>query len=304
MEQAIIGMGSNIGDREANLLHAVNALDRDLSVRVLAVSPVYRTAPMGPALYEFLNAAVMVETGLDPGQLLMRLQTLEREAGRPADHERWGPRLIDLDILLMGDRIQDGPPALPHPGLRLRDFVLAPILDLVPGASDPRDGASLASLLFSLEARTVLGEPGCLPSRIDCEVLEHTADVGIEVRSSTLDGLLECAVMALADVMVPRSMLKERARVEISLASPDRESLLVDLLGEVLFRVDTQRFVPLRASIRVHAAPGGWELSGALFGCVVDPAHFSLAVKAATHHRVAVVSGRKGGWTGRVYLDV
>ncbi len=134
---AFIALGSNLGDRDAHLASAVASIGRLPGTRLVGESAIYETAPMGPAEFAFLNAAVAVETSLEPAALLDALLQIERDHGRVRDR-KWGPRILDLDLLLVmeggssidlrTDRLE-----LPHPGITRRDFVLAPLRDLVPG---------------------------------------------------------------------------------------------------------------------------------------------------------------------------
>jgi len=304
MRRAIIGMGSNEGRREENLLGALRFLEREPRICPVAVSPVYRTEPMGPARWEFLNAAVLVETSLDPASLLARLQRCEREAGRPVDHEKWGPRVLDLDVLLVDDLVREGsPPILPHPGLTERDFALLPALDLDPDLVDPISGRPLAGYLDSLSARTVLGEPRPLPGRVDYDLLEHTADAGLAVRGATFAALLENAAMALADAVVPRRRLRESFARRMTIVSTDEETLLVDILQEVVFGLETRGALPVR--VQVEGPEEGLPSVDVVMYCgPADPADARLAVKAATHHDLSLEEARDGRWEARVWLDV
>jgi 2-amino-4-hydroxy-6-hydroxymethyldihydropteridine diphosphokinase len=152
--RALIGLGSNQGDRLATLRSAVASLAGRPHLKVVAASAVYETAPMGPSPTDFCNAVVEVETTLDPEALLDVLLAVERVHGRVRG-ERWGPRTLDLDFLLALD---DGGPiacasrrlTLPHAGLLGRDFVLRPILDLRPELAV--DGRPLAEVLALLPA--------------------------------------------------------------------------------------------------------------------------------------------------------
>jgi 2-amino-4-hydroxy-6-hydroxymethyldihydropteridine diphosphokinase len=152
-----LGLGANLGDPTATLVWAVQALDAQPAIRVRRVSPLYRTAPWGvtdqPA---FRNAVAAADVGLEPLALLAVLKTLEREAGRRPGR-RWGPRELDLDLLVYGRRTvleerpasarsldADADPAkaarlleVPHRDLAERLFVLAPMADLVPGLVPP-----------------------------------------------------------------------------------------------------------------------------------------------------------------------
>lgn len=141
-----LALGTNLGDRPANLRAAVAALPP--AVRVTAVSPIYETPPWGftdqPA---FLNMAVRGKTNLPPLALLDFLKTLETDLGRRQSF-RWGPRLIDLDILFYADLTLDTPPlTLPHPRLHERAFVLIPLADIAPALVHPVLQKTIAELL-------------------------------------------------------------------------------------------------------------------------------------------------------------
>ncbi len=129
----VVGLGSNLGDRFARLQEAVDALARANGVRVMAVSPVYETDPVGPPQPRFLNAAVRLETDLALPDLLSLTLSIEVAAGR-VRHERWGPRTLDIDILWAEQAIEMPQLTVPHPRLLDRSFALAPLLDVLPEA--------------------------------------------------------------------------------------------------------------------------------------------------------------------------
>jgi 2-amino-4-hydroxy-6-hydroxymethyldihydropteridine diphosphokinase len=137
--RAYLGLGSNLGDRHALLQQAVDALAVVSELTVVAVSPVYETEPVGgPEQPEYLNAVVAVETDAGPRRLLEIAHELEAGADRVRG-ERWGPRTLDVDILLVGDeRVEEADLVVPHPRMRERAFVMVPLSDLDPRfASDP-----------------------------------------------------------------------------------------------------------------------------------------------------------------------
>jgi 2-amino-4-hydroxy-6-hydroxymethyldihydropteridine diphosphokinase len=131
--RAYLGIGSNVGDRVAHLQAAVDGLAATPGVTVVAVSPVYETAPVGgPPQDHYLNAVVAVDTARPPRTLMEVGQRLEASEGR-VRAARWGPRTLDVDVLLVGEEEVDEPDlTVPHPRLRERAFVLAPLSDLDP----------------------------------------------------------------------------------------------------------------------------------------------------------------------------
>jgi 2-amino-4-hydroxy-6-hydroxymethyldihydropteridine diphosphokinase len=147
--RAYVGLGANLGDRERTLRRAVELLAAEPGIEVVGVSSFRETEPVGyldqPA---FLNGACAVETDLSPRKLLDRLLAVERALGRErGTGPRWGPRTIDLDLLLYGEETVDEPGlAVPHPRLPERSFALEPLLELDPGLHLP-DGRGLQGLL-------------------------------------------------------------------------------------------------------------------------------------------------------------
>ena len=148
--RAYVGLGANLGAREDTIRHAVDLLDAHPEVDLVAVSTLRETEPWGPVEQpRFLNGAAAIETSLEPRALLGVLLDVERRLRRVRD-ERWGPRTIDLDLLLYGDAVVDEPGlTVPHPRLRERAFALEPLLELDPDLVVPGQG-SAAALLASL----------------------------------------------------------------------------------------------------------------------------------------------------------
>ena len=149
-----LGLGSNLGDRQRNLAVALRRLEP--LVRVEAVSSLYETEPVGPQDQPtFLNAVCRGVTGLPPMGLLRHLQEVEHELGRRRA-ERWGPRPIDIDVLLYGDEIVDEPNLqVPHPELEHRAFVLVPLAELAADVRHPTLGQTIGSLAAAIDASGV-----------------------------------------------------------------------------------------------------------------------------------------------------
>ena len=148
---AVIGLGSNLGDRAATLQSAVDALARSEGIAVIAVSPVYETPAVGPPQPAYLNAAARIETELGPDALMEALLAIEAAHGR-IRREKWGPRTLDLDVLVLWDPARDavitvetGSVRAPHPHLLERTFALAPLLDVMPELA-PAYGGTLSAL--------------------------------------------------------------------------------------------------------------------------------------------------------------
>ncbi len=155
MATAYIGLGANTGNREANLHMALRGLTR--MARVEAVSSLYETDPVGPVDQPaFYNAVCRIETGMEPESLLRFLKNLEHEIGRRPGAERWGPRPIDLDILLYDERIVERDElTVPHPRLAERAFALVPLAEIALDALDPRRKETIAKLAQSADTRGV-----------------------------------------------------------------------------------------------------------------------------------------------------
>jgi 2-amino-4-hydroxy-6-hydroxymethyldihydropteridine diphosphokinase len=161
-QPAYIGLGSNLQDPKAQVLRACEALGAIADTRVVRLSPLYRSRPFGPVQQpDFINAVAGVLTQLDSRTLLGELLARERALGRPAERERWGPRIIDLDLLVYGRERREEPGlTLPHRGIVERNFVLYPLCDLAPDLDVPGLGrvAELRGRLAS-EGLERLGEP-------------------------------------------------------------------------------------------------------------------------------------------------
>ena len=140
---AYIGLGSNLDDPEARVRGALNSLEALPGTRLVVVSGLYRNPPMGPQDQpDYVNAVAGLLTTQRPEELLLSLQNLERSLGRVrSEGDRWGPRVIDLDILVYGNVKQSSPGlTLPHPGISERNFVLFPLRDIAPSLLVPGQG--------------------------------------------------------------------------------------------------------------------------------------------------------------------
>ena len=151
--RAAIGLGSNMGDRRRHLDEATTALS-DLG-EIIAVSSYYETAPIGgPEQGEYLNAVVVIRTDVDPTGVLRLLLDIERRHDRQRS-EKDGPRTLDLDLLLYGNRVIDEPGlSVPHPRMTERRFVLEPLVEAWPGARLP-EGTEVAALLPAVADQSV-----------------------------------------------------------------------------------------------------------------------------------------------------
>jgi 2-amino-4-hydroxy-6-hydroxymethyldihydropteridine diphosphokinase len=151
--RAYIGIGSNLGDRKANILEAVDRVSKLPATRVVRASSLYESEPLGDAKTWFVNSVIELETEFAPEALLRRLKAIETAMGRRrVKGKRWGSRIIDLDILLC-DRevVEKRSLKIPHPEMHKRRFVLLPLAELAPQVVHPHLGQSVSALLATLK---------------------------------------------------------------------------------------------------------------------------------------------------------
>lgn len=147
MEKVFIGLGSNLGNRKKNIENSVDLFVGAKRINLLKRASYYETEPVGPNQPWFINTAIEVETSFTPEALLDRCKEVERKIGR-VDTLHWGPRLVDLDLLLFGDRtLNTERLEIPHPQMEKREFVLRPLIELEPKLTHPELGTPLKALL-------------------------------------------------------------------------------------------------------------------------------------------------------------
>jgi|MudIll2142460700_1097286.scaffolds.fasta_scaffold196066_3 2-amino-4-hydroxy-6-hydroxymethyldihydropteridine diphosphokinase len=155
MSKAAIALGSNVGDRFFFLKKAVGSI-KALG-KVTAISPIYETSPYGfTEQPDFLNAVILLNTRLSAEALLSELKKIEKEVGR-MERIRWGPREIDLDIILYDElEIDTADLTVPHPDFQNRIFVLRPLLDIAPDLMNPRSGQTIREILTNCQDKTII----------------------------------------------------------------------------------------------------------------------------------------------------
>ena len=158
-----IGLGSNLGDRKANIREAEDRLSKLPETRILKASSLYESEPLGDAKTWFVNSVLEIETDFEPDELLKRTRAIEAAMGRKrVKGKRWGSRIIDLDILLFDNQtVSKRTLKIPHPEMHKRRFVLLPLSELAPHVSHPHLGTSISELLGGLKdpKRVMLTRP-------------------------------------------------------------------------------------------------------------------------------------------------
>ena len=156
MTRAYLSLGSNKGNGPDQIARAINQLSNQPGLAIIAQSPLYCTTPVGPIEQaDFTNAAIVVETTIDPEDLMRLCHKIERQMGREREKEqRWGPRLIDIDLIAYGTQTRNGPDlVLPHPRFAERAFVLVPLNAIAP--NDEIGGHKIKDYLARLDQKGV-----------------------------------------------------------------------------------------------------------------------------------------------------
>jgi len=150
---AYIGIGSNLGDRKANTVEAVDRVSKLPGTKIVRASSLYESEPLGNARTWFVNSVIEIETEFPPDELLKKLKAIETAMGRKrVTGKRWGSRVIDLDILLCDHEIVDKRTLkIPHPEMHKRRFVLMPLAELAPHVVHPHLGQSVSALLATVK---------------------------------------------------------------------------------------------------------------------------------------------------------
>jgi len=151
MVACAIALGANLDNPQHTLGAAFQALHCPPNLRLVAQSPLYQTAPVGPPQPDYINACALVETALSPQEVLTTLLHIEQQFGR-VRRQRWGPRSLDLDLLFYGQQVIDTPSLqVPHPRLRDRAFVLVPLAEIAPDWVDPITGRTVQTLSQAID---------------------------------------------------------------------------------------------------------------------------------------------------------
>jgi 2-amino-4-hydroxy-6-hydroxymethyldihydropteridine diphosphokinase len=315
---AVLGLGANLGDAEAQLVDAARRLDRVPGLRVRRLSPAYRSAAHGPPQPDYLNAALELDTSLAPRVLLEAALQVEQALGRRRDGERWGPRPIDIDLLLFEDLVLQGvaaAPALavPHPRIAERRFVLQPLCDLDPGRVHPVLGRTVAALLAACPDAPLLDGPWTLPRAVGAAWVDHGGDVALRVRGADPADLVRQAAHGLIAEIAPRDRLRELERRVAAIplpAPPDRlaraelAEVLVQALTELLVWLDADGWLPARVTTEL----AGPALRLAAFGQRVRGTDLPIErlPKAITRHALRVARSGRGPapWRAHLVIDL
>lgn len=155
LTRSAIALGSNLGESRATLENALKTIDQTPGITLKTYSSWYKTAPIGPSQPDYLNACALLDVQLSPHELLKTLLSIEDKFGR-VRQEHWGPRTLDLDVLLFGDLILDTTDLqIPHPRMTERGFVLVPLAEIAPDWIEPVSGKAISQLVETVDCSGV-----------------------------------------------------------------------------------------------------------------------------------------------------
>ena len=168
--EVFLGLGSNVGDRQGHIDQALTQLDTENQIRIDSISSIIKTSPIGwTDQPQFLNGVVKIDTALSPFDLLKTIKRIEIQVGRKK-RRRWGPREIDLDILIYGDLVLDHPQlTIPHPEMIHRRFVLEPFSEIQPDFVHPTQSRTIRQLLLQLPEEAVLLTKPPIQTKVDTD---------------------------------------------------------------------------------------------------------------------------------------
>jgi 2-amino-4-hydroxy-6-hydroxymethyldihydropteridine diphosphokinase len=301
----VVGLGSNVGSREALLRAASDLLAHSANLSLIARSSLYDTAPLGPAQPRYLNAAVNVHTALPLPAVFALLLSVEQALGRERI-TRWGPRTIDLDLLWCDREVVNTPTLqVPHEALYEREFALRPLVEVAPDAVDPRNGAFLTQVLATLPSDPTLRR-SLFAETFPCDPMPHTADEGFVTIARDRADLLASAAECMGALVVDPATVAPARIVDVEVVmEPDAtdDERMFAWLAEVLHHLDAGRLA-LRRAVVLH--DGEHSVRARLLGDTLDESRHGIrgALKAVTWHALEVGPCRDGTWRAQVVLDV
>lgn len=303
-----IGVGSNLGNRENFIKNALWAFDRYDKIEVEAMSSLYVTTPWNHlSNNSYLNCVVKVTTLLEASELLFFLHGIESTLGRVRTGMKYNDRTIDLDILLYDSEVIEKMDGLivPHKELHLRPFTIVPLMELDPNLIVPGYNKAIHEF-YRTEMRDTILKIFPFPSS-NWEFIEHTADQGIEGKGETQQEALWSLFNGFCDLIVEREKVKEKCKEKIEVTERKLEYAVVDVLEEIIYKIETKHFCPKRASLPViEKNNGNVRLKVIFYGeyySELSKLPGKHLVKAVTYHDL-FVGKEKGKWKVKVIIDM
>jgi 2-amino-4-hydroxy-6-hydroxymethyldihydropteridine diphosphokinase len=291
---AVVGLGSNQGDPEKRVLEAAATLEHVPGIVLVGLSSGYWTEPVGPPQPPFLNGALRLKTTLSPPELMATLLGVEAALGRRRK-QRFGPRLIDLDLLFAGPTTHNSPLlALPHPRLHERPFALIPLVEVWPEATDPVTGRAYARVLADLDCQGV-GKPHPLPHAAPKDLDGARDNRSFSLSAPTRAALFETVTQTWVNLVVDRQAITERERRVLRSEGSDSQRL-ESLVGELKRLITSSSFLPRRVCLLNDQEK---ESTLALYGEPFQAGRQLRTVLTNEQLRVEVTSGVEG-WSAAV----